>query len=188
MNIGTNTRSYETERLLLRPLTAGDASALAGYLRRNRSFLQEWEPERDESYFAEEVVLGRILLEQDSMLAGRSLNLYLFRKDDGTLIGNVNLSNIVYGAFLSCFAGYKLDFEEAGRGYMTEAFGRITAIAFGELGLHRIEANIMPRNRASIRVAEKLGFVNEGRSRKYLRINGVWEDHDHYVLLNEDLE
>ncbi|MFR2405064.1 MAG: GNAT family N-acetyltransferase, partial [Eubacterium callanderi] len=60
--------------------------------------------------------------------------------------------------------------------------------AFGPLGLHRIEANIIPRNRASLRVAEKLHFRNEGLSSKYLKINGVWEDHIHMVLLNEEME
>ena len=54
-----------------------------------------------------------------------------------------------------------------------------------ELGLHRIEANIMPCNLPSLGVAEKCGFVREGLSRKYLKINGVWEDHIHMVRLNE---
>ena len=53
-------------------------------------------------------------------------------------------------------------------------------------GLHRVEANIMPRNPASLRAAEKAGFVREGLSRRYLNINGVWEDHIHMVRLNED--
>ena len=48
----------------------------------------------------------------------------------------------------------------------------------------RVEANIMPRNTASRRAAAKAGFVEEGLSRKYLKINGVWEDHIHMVRLN----
>ena len=43
----------------------------------------------------------------------------------------------------------------------------------------------MPRNRASLRVLEKNGFVCEGLSRYYLKINGIWEDHVHMVKLNE---
>jgi [ribosomal protein S5]-alanine N-acetyltransferase len=56
---------------------------------------------------------------------------------------------------------------------------------FQELGLHRIEANIMPKNKRSLRVVEKLGFYNEGLAYKYLKINGKWEDHIHMVLLND---
>ena len=61
------------------------------------------------------------------------------------------------------------------------------ALAFGPLRLHRVEANIMPRNRPSLRVAEKLGFHSEGISPRYLAIQGVWEDHVHMVRLNEEL-
>lgn len=71
---------------------------------------------------------------------------------------------------------------------MTEAVEAVVNHAFQELHLHRIEANIMPRNRASLRVVEKLGFRNEGVSREYLKINGKWEDHIHMVLLNEEME
>ncbi len=56
--------------------------------------------------------------------------------------------------------------------------------AFEELGLHRIEANVMPKNKASLRVLEKNHFVNEGISKYYLNINGVWEDHIHMVKIN----
>ena len=68
---------------------------------------------------------------------------------------------------------------------MTEAVRAAADIAFTDLDLHRIEANIMPRNGASLRVAEKAGFYHEGLALKYLRINGVWEDHIHMVLLRE---
>ncbi len=75
-----------------------------------------------------------------------------------------------------------------GKGLMTEALYVAIAYVFQHWHLHRIEANIMPTNLASIKVVEKLGFANEGRSVKYLKINGQWEDHDHYVLRNLALE
>jgi len=59
---------------------------------------------------------------------------------------------------------------------------------FNTVGLHRIEANIMPRNISSLKVVEKLGFQNEGLSPNYLKINAMWEDHLHMVLRNENLE
>ena len=78
--------------------------------------------------------------------------------------------------------------DHAGHGYITEALRALVFdIAFGPLGLHRVEANVMPRNNRSIRVLEKLGFVQEGLARDYLRINGRWENHIHYVTLNREL-
>jgi len=70
---------------------------------------------------------------------------------------------------------------------MTEAIQKGIEIMFNEFGLHRIEANIMPGNKPSLRVVEKLGFYNEGLAYKYLKINGKWEDHIHMVLLNESV-
>ena len=74
------------------------------------------------------------------------------------------------------------------KGYMTAAISMITEYAFGELTLHRIEANVMPGNLASLRVPEKNGFIWKGLSRKYLKINGMWEDHVHMVKLNDAIE
>jgi ribosomal-protein-alanine N-acetyltransferase len=92
---------------------------------------------------------------------------------------------MVWGVFLSCYLGYKLDKDEINQGYMTEAIKKGIDIVFSEYGLHRIEANIIPRNKRSLKVTEKLGFYNEGTAYKYLKINGIWEDHIHMVLLND---
>ena len=86
---------------------------------------------------------------------------------------------------MSCYLGYKLDREHIRKGYMTEALREGIKWMFHKEKLHRIEANIMPRNEASIKTVEKLGFVYEGISKSYLNINGVWEDHIHMVLLND---
>lgn len=100
----------------------------------------------------------------------------------------MGLNNIVRGCFHSCFLGYKLDQDFLNRGYMTEAVRAAVDYAFGPLALHRVEANIMPHNQASLRVAEKCGFQPRGWPRRYLCINGVWEDHLHMVRLNAAME
>lgn len=107
------------------------------------------------------------------------------RENTETIIGSIGVSQIVRGCFLSCYLGYKLDRGYLNRGYMTQAVRAVTEFAFADLGLHRIEGNVMPRNEASQRVLIKCGFQEEGLSRKYLRINGRWEDHIHMVILNE---
>ena len=111
---------------------------------------------------------------------------YLFlQQAPQRLIGSIALSNIVWGCFLSCFLGYKLDGDYTNNGYMTQAIKAVSRYAFDTLCLHRIEANVIPRNLSSRRVLEKCGFHNEGLSKSYLKINGVWEDHIHMVLLND---
>ena len=69
------------------------------------------------------------------------------------------------GSFCSCFLGYKLDKDWLRQGLMSEAVNECVRIAFEELGLHRIEANIMPRNIASLGVVRRCGFVEEGGER-----------------------
>jgi ribosomal-protein-alanine N-acetyltransferase len=123
------------------------------------------------------------------MERGQLVKLWLCKTEEpDRVIGSVAISNIVRGVFLSCHLGYRLDEAEQGKGYMTEAIREMVAYAFQKLGLHRIEANIMPRNTASLKVTEKLGFYHEGLAKQYLRINGKWEDHIHMVLLNEEME
>ena len=104
------------------------------------------------------------------------------------MIGTIALNNIVYGAFWSGFLGYKLGNEYKNKGYMTEALIAFVDIAFNEYKLHRSEANIMPKNTNSKKVLVKCGFEYEGMSRKYLKINGKWEDHEYYVKLNKKIE
>lgn len=179
-----------TDRLRLRTLAPADAPLLRDFHLRNRTFFEPWEPVRDERFFEEGAQAEAIAIERRDFEERRSLRLYLFEKDGeaGPIVGYAGLSNIVYGAFLSAFLGYKVDEARRGMGYMTEAVRALLDIAFIEYGLHRVEANIIPRNAPSIRLARALGFELEGSSPKYLKINGAWEDHDHYVLRNRALE
>ena len=127
-------------------------------------------------------------MRQDRQAAkeNRGLRYWIFRKEDPeTAIGCAALNNIVLGAFRSCTLAYKMDKDLLRQGYASEAVLAVVDLAFRGLELHRIEANIMPRNRASLALARKCGFREEGLSQKYLRINGVWEDHIHMVRLNE---
>ncbi|HWR23314.1 MAG TPA: GNAT family N-acetyltransferase [Feifaniaceae bacterium] len=177
---------YETDRLLLKALGPSQAELTLDYYSRNRAFLEEWEPVREEAFYTLQNQRESLTQDQADMEGGRLFRAWIFKKEEeGRAIGTFGFSNIVRGAFWSCFLGYKLDGKETCKGYMTEALGKGISIMFDEYGLHRIEANIMPKNKASLRVAEKLGFLNEGLSRKYLKINGVWEDHIHMVLLND---
>ena len=179
---------YETERLLLKVLDKSYAEKLVDYYLRNKSFLEEWEPIRSEEFYTKQYQEEQLDKALTDIKNNNSLVLWIFDKqDDNRILGSVAFTNIVKGVFLSTYLGYRLDKDEINKGYITEALQKGIEIIFNEYGLHRIEASIMPKNKRSLRVTEKLGFYNEGTSYKYLRINGKWEDHIHMVLLNDNV-
>lgn len=179
---------FETKRLILKTIESKDLLVLRNYLIKNRKFLSNWEPMHEDNYYEDYSILKMIESEIEGNDKQSLLSLYIYLKNDTSIIGKVALSNIVRGGFQSCFIGYKIDENEINKGYITEAITEVIRVAFEEYKLHRIEANIMPKNVRSIRVVEKLGFEYEGISKKYLNIDGIWEDHCHYVILNDDIE
>ena len=101
-------------------------------------------------------------------------------------MGAVELSQIVGGKFRSAYLGYHIGAPFARQGYMREALVMVLALAFGGLRLHRVEANIQPRNVASQRLVRRLGFRREGYSPRYLKIGGRRRDHERWALLVEN--
>ncbi len=110
---------------------------------------------------------------------------FLIERETGGLVGVVNLNDIVRGSFQSAQLGYYAFSPFAGQGYMTAGLSAVLRRAFGELSLHRVEANIQPDNRDSIRLARRLGFQKEGLSPRYLKVGGRWRDHERRALLAE---
>lgn len=108
---------------------------------------------------------------------------FLIRRiDDHRLCGVANLNVITYEALCSAYLSYYAVAALSGRGYMKEGLQLVIARAFGELGLHRLEANIQPGNENSVRLVESLGFECEGYSPRLLKINGQWRDHERWAL------
>jgi [ribosomal protein S5]-alanine N-acetyltransferase len=179
--------TWESERLLLRQLGPEAAAAVRDYGLRCRVFHAQWDPTRPRDYWELPVVAERLHAQIIEAEQGRSLCTYLSAKSAPEhVIGALNLRNIVRGELMSCVIGYGLAPEAVGNGFMSESIDRIVRVAFDEIGLHRLEINIIPRNARSIAVAERCGFVREGVSPRYLKIAGRWEDHARYALLNEN--
>jgi len=177
-----------TPRLILKSIDESNAYQVNDYVIRNKEFLREWEVIRTPEYYTVETQKELIASDNLYFEHGQLYKVWMYKLDDPErIIGSIALSNIVRGAFLSCHLGYRLDHAENNKGYMTEGLERVINLAFNELQLHRIEANIMPKNKASLKVVEKLGFNHEGLARKYLKINGKWEDHIHMVLINDEM-
>ena len=108
------------------------------------------------------------------------------RRDDDSLVGVFNYSEIVRGAFHSAYLGYYGFRANTGKGYMKEGLALALDAAFGPLDLHRVEVNVQPANLRSIALVRGLGFTREGFSRRYLRIAGRWRDHVRFAMLADD--
>lgn len=103
--------------------------------------------------------------------------------ENDQLVGAINISNIVRGPFQSGYLSYYAFHGFENRGAMTKAIRATVRLAFGPLGLHRLEANIQPDNVASIALVKTCGFKLEGYSPRYLKIGGRWRDHERWALL-----
>lgn len=181
------TAVFETERLCLRLPTREDAPAVANFYLANRDHLQPWAPTLHPGLFSAAFWAGEAERRLGDYLAGVEVRGFLFPRDDPQrVVGNLSLDQIVRGAFHACTLGYGLAADAQGRGYMLEAVRGAVAYAFGNLGLHRVMANYMPRNRRSAAVLRRAGFVVEGYALEYLRINGRWEDHLMTAITNPD--
>lgn len=168
----------------VRLVAPGDAAALTSRVSRSRTALAPWDPIRPESYFTEAGQRNGIVGSLAVHATGASYPGVVLV--DGEPVGRVNLNNVVRGAFDSADLGYWIDVEHQGRGVATAAVRAVLAIAFGELGLHRVQAGTLLHNHASRRVLAKNGFVEIGVAPRYINIAGRWQDHVLHQRLVDD--
>ena len=117
---------------------------------------------------------------------GRTIGFLIRFRADQSPVGVVNISEPVMGIFRSAYLGFYAFAGRQGRGLMTEGLALVLDTAFGELGFHRLEANIQPQNAASRALVRRLGFRQEGFSPRYLLIDGAWRDHERWAMLSEE--
>ena len=175
-------------RIVLRPLVVTDFAQWQGVRRRSHDWLTKWEPRRppgmpdvtdSRSAFA-----ARCRARDRERQLGTGFGFGIFV--DGDFAGEININGVQRGPFQSAYVGYWIDEAAAGHGYVPEAVVVLCRYAFEELGLHRLQIAIIPRNAASRRVVEKLDVRDEGTAVRYLEINGVWEDHIRYAVTAEE--
>ena len=122
----------------------------------------------------------------DSLQDGQKVGLLAREHSSDEPVGVFNLSQIARGNFQSAYLGFYGLHGKVGRGLMTEALLATLRHAFGELGLHRLEANVQPGNTRSIALVARVGFRKEGFSPKYLSIDGAWRDHERWAILADE--
>jgi ribosomal-protein-alanine N-acetyltransferase len=177
-------------RVMLRPLVPTDFPAYSEVRVRCENWLVPWEPQRivgqpDPTRDREAFTTRSNARERERQLgAGAGFGIFV----DGSFAGEINVNNIVRGAFQNAYVGYWIDEARAGQGLMPEAVVVTLKYAFEELRLHRVQISIIPRNERSRRVVDKLEIRCEGLAERYLEINGAWEDHLRYAITTEEWE
>jgi [ribosomal protein S5]-alanine N-acetyltransferase len=173
-----------SQRLTLRPLVEEDAQVYFEMELRNRALFSKYSVSRTPEFYTLERQIESIRRAKKGWEEDRKYDFAIFLRETGELIGGIALNEVLRGGLQSCYLGYSLDEAHNGFGYMTEAVMLLLAYAFDVLKLHRIEAGVMPVNIGSQRVLEKCGFVREGLARKNVNIQGKWEDHYSYGIIN----
>jgi ribosomal-protein-alanine N-acetyltransferase len=128
-----------------------------------------------------------VLRDRREWKAGLTFALLVFsRTNEDAVVGRVAFGGVHRGAFQNAYLGYWIDAQNQNRGLMTEAVLAATSFALSRAGLHRVQAAVMPDNRASQRVLEKVGYRQEGLAQRYLCIAGKWADHLLYAVTAEE--
>jgi ribosomal-protein-alanine N-acetyltransferase len=175
-------------RVTLRPLAVADFNQWHEVRTRSADWLTKWEPRRPPG--APDVVDSRAAFAARCRARDRERQLgagYGFGIFHGPrFCGEININGVQRGPFQNAYVGYWVDEACAGQGLVPEAVVVVARHAFEELGLHRLQIAIIPRNGASRRVVEKLEIRDEGIAVRYLEINGEWEDHIRFAITLEE--
>lgn len=172
--------------LCLRPPLFSDYSAWATLRAASRLHLTQFEPQWSHDELTRSSFRQRLRRYHSDLKDDLGYALFIFRDADNELLGGVTLSNVRRGVTQAATLGYWIGAPHAGKGHMRNALSLLLPYAFDGLRLHRIEAACLPHNKASARVLESAGFRQEGVARRYLKINGTWQDHVLYALIEED--
>jgi ribosomal-protein-alanine N-acetyltransferase len=163
----------------------GDADAFLDLVVRNREHFRPYEPRRPPAYFTLSGQREQIAAAQRQAESGERFEFGVWQRNGGGLVGRISVGGIARGALQNAYLGYGIDCDHSGRGYATQAVTLAVEVAFRDLGLHRVQAAVVPENTASARVLEKVGFREEGLARRYLFLDGQWKDHRMFALVND---
>jgi ribosomal-protein-alanine N-acetyltransferase len=173
------------DKVFLRPPERGDYEEWAGLRARSRLFLSPWEPSWPPDALSRASFRARLTRYAEDWRTDQGYNFFVFRGDE-KLVGGIGLSNIRRGVAETASLGYWVGEPYARRGVMSAALPLVIEFAFNRLRLHRVEAACLPHNEGSRTVLLRTGFQQEGYARRYLQIDGRWQDHLLFAILRED--
>jgi ribosomal-protein-alanine N-acetyltransferase len=174
------------QKTVLRPPARSDEKHWIDVREESRDFLEFWEPTWPSDATTPAAFRRRLKKFSSDWRDGATYAFLIFTREDETLVGGITLSNVRRGVAQSGSIGYWMGKRFARNGYMAEAIQLTLEFSFDTLGLHRIEAACLPSNTPSRSLLLKSGFIQEGFARRYLRINGSWQDHVSFAILRTD--
>jgi [ribosomal protein S5]-alanine N-acetyltransferase len=163
--------------VMLRAPVPPDYEAWARLREASREHLTPFEPMWAEEELSRNSFHYRLKRYQYEARNDLGYSFLVLSRDGRQLVGGISLAIVRRGASQSASVGYWIGAPHTGRGHASASLACLCRYAFNDLSLHRLEAASMPRNAASLRVLEKNGFEREGLARRFLKINGAWEDH-----------
>jgi len=168
----------KTERLVLRPVAPADADAL--FAMRSDPEVQRYGSHGP--WTERQTAVDYITRMTAYLEAGDPPQFAIERQADHAVVGTCTLFHLdTQSRRAEC--GYVLRRSEWGRGYAVEAMTAVLDWGFDTLGLHRVEADLDPRNAPSARLLERLGFQREGHLRERWIVDGEITDSWIYGLL-----
>jgi len=176
----------EAGSVMLRTPQMSDYPAWAELRESSHDFLVPWEPLWAPDELSRASFRRRVRHYMRDLREDVGYALFVYDVQTSELVGGLTLCNVRRGVTQSCTLGYWVGAKHADQGYMTAAVRAVVPFVFDSLELHRLEAACLPSNTASTRLLERVGFKREGLARRYLRINGAWQDHVLYALLDSD--
>ncbi|MEM8839630.1 MAG: GNAT family protein [Pseudomonadota bacterium] len=178
-------QGIETDRTVLEAPQMAHYEDWAHLRDQSRDFLVPWEPTWPSDDLTRNAFRRRVKRYQRGEHSN-GLAFMIVSKQSGALLGGITVSRMLRGVAQSCAIGYWIGEPYARQGFMSEAVRGLLPEIFDELGFHRVEAACLPKNTASMGLLEKVGFKREGYAREYLKINGSWQDHVLYAMLESD--
>lgn len=165
--------------LVLAPPTPADAAELEAFEFGNRAFFEAHINARPAGYYLPGGVMAAIEAAQREAAEDRSYQ-FLARDPAGQLVARVNLSRVRRQHFHSAEIGYRVAQAHGRQGYAGQLVRLATDLAFGELGLQRVEACARAENIGSVKALLRNGFTQFGRSIQSFELAGCWHDLLHF--------
>lgn len=165
------------DHIYVRPANAEDYMEWAHLREKNMMRLKPFEPKWMKDALTPEFFERRLKRQAKDWQNDKAYCFLIFEKESNLMVGGVNLNNVIRGAAQNASLGYWIDEAHEGKGYMREAVRGVTEYAFDVLKLRRVNAACLPHNERSKNLLLSLEFDEEGYAKKYLQINGMWQDH-----------
>lgn len=170
-------KAFSVQRVYVYHVHADMASKLQQYLLKNKNRLAPYEPLREPSYYEYEQIRNRLIDAENALINNNGLSLLIVSQDHHEVVGTINFTNFVFGYFQACHLGFSIDSDFEGQGIMKQCLIESIGLVKQQYDLHRIMANHLPTNLRSAMLLRRIGFIEEGFAKSYIKINGQWQDH-----------